>query len=129
MVMESLDKLEKLVGEVIWSHSHSESPEYNECDTAICNWCVESQRHIKDIRVNIDKLEWTKAGVNDIYDRIKTLQPEEFRTILTDALNRLNSYNFSTSDDINAYQTLKQTVAMLLTWDEYWDMVKIANNI
>ena len=44
---EALRIARPLLQETVDSHSDPESPEYNECDTAICLWC-EGARKVLD---------------------------------------------------------------------------------
>ena len=34
----------ELLREVVWLHSDPDSPEYNECDKAECNWCERAKK-------------------------------------------------------------------------------------
>lgn len=125
--MKNIDELEKLIQEIVINHADKNSPDYNECDTSKCDWCEESQCHLEEIKNHLESLEYIKKGVDDITHRIRSMSPDEYESMLKDCLSRLKEYNFSLSDDLNAFHTLKKSTAMLLSWEKYWNRIKEIN--
>jgi vacuolar-type H+-ATPase subunit D/Vma8 len=70
-----------------------------------------------------------KDGLEDIQQRIDSMGFEEFNHLLDQAKNKLKSLEQEGDlmDKGFAFMRLKKTIAMLMTWDRYWELMEEAN--
>jgi len=53
------EEITALLKEVMRQHADPEAPEYNECDTAQCNWCERAAKVLEALAAPANKCVWT----------------------------------------------------------------------